>query len=1250
MLKTGPVVPMSSPAHHASYLHRPRTSRSRSISSSSVVAVQRTASPASAAPTAASTAAATATAHRLDSAQPDESALAIKIPTSNFNRSPSPNPVTARQYRRPEPQINDGVANLNRWSQSTASSSGNLDSPGRRRAPSAHSPAHSRDMSDTNSLWIARKMPASQSEPPQFLEDLSPRSKGIHYEPLGNTSESHRRNAPSLDKPLPPAIPPLTSFHIPSGSFESINASDLFLTTNSFTPSSAGLLTPLSYSAFDYFGNALPVNNDAVKEESSSAAQQRDIRHNPSDPHRRRSSRQPTDRHRNSSHDHAPSDDGSHRRPRTKERRDRDKKTMLSKALEKANTAVLLDNAMNHEGALVAYQDACKLLESVLDKTNGVDDRRKLDAIRDTYAIRIEELLQLQASANPVFEEKSLPPRPMSNESLELAPEFNIEQVTSGDHDHDRDSAIIGTATVTRIIDAPSSVTASTSASASASTTNLPRHSFLTDAIRQVEGTAPGAFLGPLWERSKSPMRESFFSDRTARPNDALEESYMPRPLTPRRSPSDGSQEVEAGGIDAPVSQSSEPTQTQTANQFIDPVSWLNTIDESGSDTSSVHSMRKQPNDVDAAAGDSDVDFDAAFDAAVEAAYEDGYELDPDYDDGPLTSIPQSNGKPPASQGFKSATDTEDDGLDEEAEEERMLDDITKDYINDGFDFDMQSKSALPRQSDSSVLSRSTWQSSVVSNRTTAGTSLSAVPENDNKSQDVSDSASTTQPLQGAEIGADGTSRPLSVISEGARSVQNRRSTGPNFKQLKIETSRKSVEQWVRTPLAAVNDDGLVKDGSIGEHEPDAETSVSTRPISEVPSLRRFQNRYVSPRENKRSSSADYSIYSEQPDSSSTINGTRSPRPALFRKNKSSISLRDNGMLTLEEQSEPIPPTPLSASYLSTYGSHESGLPTARRPYITPSSGSYGGMRDGSISASRLFDTSLTSSSPPSSPTSQEPFSPLPLEPCPESTLLRPFWLLRCIASTINHPRGGFLTTRLFVPREVWKTRSVKLRYLEEKVANCDLLTAALGKLSSADTYDVDVILEELQAFEGVMDRVQMALVRRLGSEVGVQGIGTLFKDAPPTDYSNPVISEGKDGSRTNSGKSYLSGLRKRLNKNSGTSGGGSVSGGSNSAGTGSLASNVRSESQMATMASVPMTSFVSVEKHRLGKHEGSFDHGAFDGPLKEYMSSLSRLAEAAQVLGKPARFFLIIIITITPNPHNHFPLSPPQISFFSSC
>lgn len=62
-------------------------------------------------------------------------------------------------------------------------------------------------------------------------------------------------------------------------------------------------------------------------------------------------------------------------------------KAMLHRALQKANTAVQLDNAQNFKGAREAYAEACDLLQQVLQKTTADEDKRKLEAIVRTCPI-----------------------------------------------------------------------------------------------------------------------------------------------------------------------------------------------------------------------------------------------------------------------------------------------------------------------------------------------------------------------------------------------------------------------------------------------------------------------------------------------------------------------------------------------------------------------------------------------------------------------------------------------------------------------------------------------------------------------------------------------------------------------------------------------------------------------------------------------------------------------------------------------
>ncbi|CAI6340021.1 unnamed protein product [Periconia digitata] len=85
--------------------------------------------------------------------------------------------------------------------------------------------------------------------------------------------------------------------------------------------------------------------------------------------------------------------------------RENEKNEILSRALQKANTAVLLDNAENFQGAIEAYSDSCELLQQVSFKSNVDADKKKVESIRLTYLNRIEELKHSQSSnlddANP---------------------------------------------------------------------------------------------------------------------------------------------------------------------------------------------------------------------------------------------------------------------------------------------------------------------------------------------------------------------------------------------------------------------------------------------------------------------------------------------------------------------------------------------------------------------------------------------------------------------------------------------------------------------------------------------------------------------------------------------------------------------------------------------------------------------------------------------------------------------------------
>jgi hypothetical protein len=246
-----------------------------------------------------------------------------------------------------------------------------------------------------------------------------------------------------------------------------------------------------------------------------------------------------------------------------------------------------------------------------------------------------------------------------------------------------------------------------------------------------------------------------------------------------------------------------------------------------------------------------------------------------------------------------------------------------------------------------------------------------------------------------------------------------------------------------------------------------------------------------------------------------------------------------------------------------------------------------------------LLDADFHSPATVGSPSKAFSEAPVPLEPCPNDFMLRPFWLMRCLYQTLAHPRGGYLSSKLFVPRDAWRVKGVKLKNLDEKTANCDFLTAALLKLAKVDTCDADAMLEEMQSLEGVLEQAQTALSRRLGNEVGVQGAGALFKDATTATDGDPSL---MPRSTSVSNKPSFSWRRLR-SKNSAA------------ALSSSSASRVATDSSKDTLSTLPMTAQPTTRppKRDIG-------HVHFEGPNSAYMASLARLFDAAQVIDQIAR------------------------------
>ncbi|KAL6854958.1 hypothetical protein ACO1O0_006094 [Amphichorda felina] len=222
-------------------------------------------------------------------------------------------------------------------------------------------------------------------------------------------------------------------------------------------------------------------------------------------------------------------------------------------------------------------------------------------------------------------------------------------------------------------------------------------------------------------------------------------------------------------------------------------------------------------------------------------------------------------------------------------------------------------------------------------------------------------------------------------------------------------------------------------------------------------------------------------------------------------------------------------------------------------------------------------------------------------EPCPTDFMLRPFWFMRCLYQTLVHPRGGYLSPKLFVPRDAWRVKGVKLKNVEDKIANCDFLTAALLKLSRVDTCDADAMLEEMQSMEGVLEQTQISLSRKLGNEVGVQSTSNLFKDASAGTDGDTSSSLPRTASVSNKASFSWRRLRSK-----------------NSAAT--LAPQGRGGATDPTKDTQGLTTLPMTTQPTSKPAKRDISQVQFTGPNANYMGSLARLFDAAQVIDQIAR------------------------------
>lgn len=942
-------------------------------------------------------------------------------------------------------------------------------------------------------------------------------------------------------------------------------------------------------------------------------------------------------------------------RSRNKGHRSPTQKTMLSKALAKANTAVLLDNAQNFEGAVDAYTEACDLLRQVMLRSSDEEDKKKLSAIRSTYSSRIDELKENEEAGPALNTEKALPRRPGSIGKPESS--------TVSYYDDDAPPKIIEPPVDTRESVFPprrQSLMPSAFMNLSQSSLDIPSN--------DEEGHETDDEREEMGRLALQPPRSR----------------YAPPPLSPRKPPSPRAEAHSQETTRTHVVPEPPLSPVHTRDPSTESTSWLDTIDESASSASS---SRFSSLDIEPSFGSNLIDeieaeVDAALNAAVDAAYPESSRpgtTDPGVREGqtgtPVTVLGNSPMidspvVPAQEEVLLQAITTEPSALDSDAvvkgdgnegsqlyddeaeaeEEERLLEEMTQGYGFGEFYFDKQSKSALPRQSDSSGFSGRTWPSSNGSTTATNATSLSTLAEIMGMSSVVQNnlpprpppaSALPAPPIPRSEPPqpppntapvtqsvAASVNRSMSTSTDPGRpsfdkpmgpGVRDRRLSGQNARQLKIETHTRSRRSSISQPAGKLQAAHLPTIEAPPATEPLPVMNVaehSLEPALRPPSIGALSTQPLTPIASLHSTS---SLLGDSPATPALTHGESQisvddtvPAPSspghfvdigkvklpssTIRKNmsQSSLRMRNLSVATIENNDSPI--TPASASFPAEFRKPNGHSFTLSGPPI-------GGMY--------LFDDHIGTPNTPRTPRTPNINSniPVPLEPCPDSFLLRPFWLLRCMYQTIAHPRGGYLTTNLFIPRDIWRVKNVKLKAIDDKIAQSDLLTAALLRLANADQFDAQAVLEEMQAFEMVLESVRVVLQKKLGSDVGLAGSSGIFKGVP----MSPEDANDNHLPKAGSAAKLASSWRKLRSKSSAAQLNNYPA---------IPTKDIKGVDAGFTIPTLPMTSSVGVQSSRTQqarRNPAALNLSSL-GANASYMESLARLFDAAQVLDSIAR------------------------------
>ncbi|CAG8547602.1 3710_t:CDS:2, partial [Funneliformis caledonium] len=109
-------------------------------------------------------------------------------------------------------------------------------------------------------------------------------------------------------------------------------------------------------------------------------------------------------------------------------------------------------------------------------------------------------------------------------------------------------------------------------------------------------------------------------------------------------------------------------------------------------------------------------------------------------------------------------------------------------------------------------------------------------------------------------------------------------------------------------------------------------------------------------------------------------------------------------------------------------------------------------------------------------------------EPSPNDLHLNPFWLMKLLERTMT--TGGYLTPKLFIPRNLWLQGHVKLAAIDTKISSCEVVSTCLMKLTKTTFNDMDNLAKELEYIDPILEGLQNSLARKLNYIESTNGKG----------------------------------------------------------------------------------------------------------------------------------------------------------------